>query len=121
MNAMLAKPLTADRLARAVNKYIVETEMPAGDNLEQFMDPAIVKELKKQSLVDVRNAIDMLSDKYSSWDDRSATAHYAVGSTGVVGFTKLSQILIEAEQAAKLSDQAALDVCVAELIKIMPK
>jgi CheY-like chemotaxis protein/nitrogen-specific signal transduction histidine kinase len=121
MNAMLAKPLTADRLARAVNKYIVETEMPAGDNLEQFMDPAIVKELKKQSLVDVRNAIDMLSDKYSSWDDRSATAHYAVGSTGVVGFTKLSQILIEAEQAAKLSDQAALDVCVAELIKSMPK
>ena len=121
MNAMLAKPLTADRLARAVNKYIVQTKMPAGDNLEQFMDPAIAKELKKQSLVDVRNAIDMLSDKSSSWDDRSATAHYAVGSTGVVGFTKLSQILIEAEQAAKLSDQAALDVCVAELVKSMPK
>ena len=117
MNAMLAKPLTADGLAKAINRYIDQAEMPEGDNLEQFMDPAIAKELKKQSLVDVRNAIEVLSDKTSSWDDRSATAHYAVGSTGVVGFSKLSQILIEAEQAAKRSDQAALDVCLVELVK----
>jgi PAS domain S-box-containing protein len=119
MDAMLAKPLTADRLARAVKKYIGQIQVPTCDDLEKIMDPAIAKKLKLQSITDARNALKVLVDGTSSWEDRRDAAHYAVGSTGVVGFNQLSQTLVDAENAAKQSDQDALDKYTQELTKML--
>ncbi|MEN8933389.1 MAG: hypothetical protein ABF245_00515, partial [Planktotalea arctica] len=73
------------------------------------------RELKLQSLTDARTALRILSDPTSTWTARLDAAHYAVGSTGIVGFIKLSQMLSEAEAAAKQQDQSALDNSVATL------
>lgn len=92
---------------------------PPNDDLEQFMDPAMAKKLKKQSVVDATDALMALSDPNTSWEKRRDAAHYAVGSTGIVGFNQLSVQLSNAEQAAKDSDQATLDLCIIELKKTL--
>lgn len=122
MDAMLAKPLTADRLERAINIHLGQVTAPAlSDDIEQLMDPVIAKKLKTQSLVDAQTALTVLMDSTTSWEERREAAHYAVGSTGVVGFNQLSSLLSDAEEAAKQSNQETMDVCVDELVKTLAK
>ncbi|MEN8892173.1 MAG: ATP-binding protein [Planktotalea arctica] len=117
MNAMLAKPLTASRLTAAIKEHVdAETHQSADhEDITDLMDPVTARELKLQSLTDARTALRILSDPTSTWTARLDAAHYAVGSTGIVGFIKLSQMLSEAEAAAKQQDQSALDNSVATL------
>lgn len=122
MDAMLPKPLTANRLELAINKHLGSTPDPEqADDIEQFLDPAIAKQLKVQSLTDAQAALDVLKDPTSSWEASRDAAHYAVGSTGVVGFRKLSSVLSIAEEAAKQTDQAVVDECVRELSEMLSK
>ncbi len=117
MNAMLAKPLTAGRLTAAIKEHVdVKTHQSADhEDITDLMDPVTAQELKLQSLTDARTALQILSDPTSTWTARLDAAHYAVGSTGIVGFIKLSQMLSEAEAAAKQQDQSALDNSIATL------
>ena len=117
MNAMLAKPLTASRLTAAIKEHVdVEKHQSADhEDITDLMDPVTARELKLQSLTDARTALRILSDPTSTWTARFDAAHYAVGSTGIVGFIKLSQILSESEAAAKQQDQSALENSVATL------
>jgi CheY-like chemotaxis protein len=120
MDAMLAKPLTADRLERAINLHLGQATASApSDDIEQLMDPVIGKKLKAQSMVDAQTALKVLMDSTTSWKERKDAAHYAVGSTGVVGFLQLSSLLSDAEEAAKQSNQELMDVCVEELKKTL--
>lgn len=120
MDAMLAKPLTADRLERAINLHLGQATASApSDDIEQLMDPVIGKKLKAQSMVDAQTALKVLMDPRTSWKERKDAAHYAVGSTGVVGFLQLSSLLSDAEEAAKQSNQELMDVCVEELKKTL--
>ncbi len=120
MDAMLAKPLTADRLERAINLHLGQaTACAPSDDIEQLVDPVIGKKLKAQSMVDAQTALRVLMDPTTSWKERKDAAHYAVGSTGVVGFLQLSSMLSDAEEAAKQSNQELMDVCVEELKKIL--
>ncbi|WP_375264526.1 ATP-binding protein [Planktotalea sp.] len=122
MDAMLPKPLTADRLKQAINRHLGTTPNPQeADDIEQYLDPAIAKQLKAQSLTDAQAALDVLNDPSSSWEDRRNSAHYAVGSTGIVGFNQLSSVLSIAEEAAKQTDQATIDECVSELSHMLSK
>ena len=50
-----------------------------------------------------------MNDPKMDWDDCVDKIHYAVGSTAVVGYQKLSSALAQAESAARERDQKKLD------------
>jgi len=101
---MLAKPLTADRLERAINTHLGTAPTPQdADDIEHLLDPAVAKM------------------PTTSWDERRDAAHYAVGSTGIVGFNQLSSVLSDAEEAAKQCDQEAMDELVSLLSQTLTK
>jgi HPt (histidine-containing phosphotransfer) domain-containing protein len=50
----------------------------------------------------------VITDDQTSWEERINALHYAVGSTAVIGFHELSQILSKAEDAAKQEDVTLL-------------
>jgi len=119
---MLAKPLTADRLERAINTHLGTAPTPQdADDIEHLLDPAVAKMLKAQSVTDAQTALEVLSDPTTSWDERRDAAHYAVGSTGIVGFNQLSSVLSDAEEAAKQCDQEAMDELVSLLSQTLTK
>ena len=113
MNAMLAKPLTSERLLAATRRHLEASQSAneAEESIIDLLDPATARELKTQSLEDAKTALQVMTDPSSSWGARVDKIHYAVGSTAVVGFNTLSQFLSQAEGAAKAQDQARLDAC----------
>ena len=116
MNAMLAKPLTSERLLAATRKHLQATdEADEEESIIDLLDPDTARELKSQSLADAKNALQVMTDPACSWDARVDKIHYAAGSTAVVGFNSLSQFLAQAERAAKAKDQATLDVCAEQI------
>ena len=116
MNAMLAKPLTSERLLAATRRHLqAEEDADEEESIIDLLDPDTARELKTQSLADAKTALQVMTDPASSWDARVDKIHYAVGSTAVVGFNSLSQFLAQAESAAKAKDQASLDACAEQI------
>ena len=108
MNAMLAKPLTTDRLTSAMMHYLPTANRLKHSDLETAFDLETARKLKRQSLADAQDGLRVIIDDQTSWEERINTLHYAVGSTAVIGFHELSQILSKAEDAAKQEDVTLL-------------
>jgi signal transduction histidine kinase/DNA-binding NarL/FixJ family response regulator len=108
MNAMLAKPLTTDRLTSAMMHYLPTANRLKHSDLETAFDPETARKLKRQSLADAQEGLRVITDDQTSWEERINALHYAVGSTAVIGFHELSQILSKAEDAAKQEDVTLL-------------
>ena len=111
MNAMLAKPLTIERLRVATQKHagLQNLTQVEEQNFIDMLDQESKEELKKQSIIDTKNALQIMNDPKMDWDDCVDKIHYAVGSTAVVGYQKLSSALAQAESAARERDQKKLD------------
>ena len=119
MNAMLATPLTTDRLTSAMMHYLPTANRPKHSDLETAFDPETARKLKRQSLADAQEGLRVITDDQTSWEERINALHYAVGSTAVIGFHGLSQILSKAEDAAKQEDVTLLGQYADELLETL--
>ncbi|MCI5101159.1 PAS domain-containing hybrid sensor histidine kinase/response regulator [Phaeobacter italicus] len=115
MNAMLAKPLTMERLTNIIARHMnCEKGAEHGSALD-LIDPVKARSLKTQALKDARTALNAMDDTSMSWTAKRDAIHYAVGSTAIVGLDALSRTLVQAEAATKQHNASRLAKCAAQI------